>query len=117
MIFKKLYLSYIIWTIVILIITIFFLVRLLNVILSPKIIITEPKNFEFRTKLENIIIRGMVKRAYFLRIDDNLIPFNNDGSFEEKISLTQNLNIIKIEAESRFKKKSEKIIKIFYETN
>lgn len=114
---RRTYLSHIVWITVLVLIAIFFLTHLLSIILPPKIIITDPESDGFRTKTEEVIIRGMVKRSYFLRIGDTLIPFNDDGSFEEKVSLTRNLNIIKIEAESRFGKKSEKTIKIFRENN
>ena len=109
--------SYIIWVAISVLIVAFFLTHLISAILPPKIIVTDPKSDEFRTDIEDVMIRGMVKRSYFLRIGDTLIPFNDDGSFEERVSLTRDLNIIKIEAESRFGKKSEKIIKIFNQFN
>jgi hypothetical protein len=113
--FKRLYLSYVIGVVVSILLITFFTVHLFNAILPPKVIITDPKNIEFRTELEEVIIRGMIKRSYFLRISNILVPFSDDGSFEKRISLTRNLNLIKVEAESRFGKKSEKIIKIFHE--
>ena len=115
--FRRLYLSHALGVTVSIVIAVFFLVHLFSIILPPKIIVTEPENAEFRTDLEEVIIRGMIKRSYFLRINSILVPFSDDGSFEKKILLTRDLNLIKIEAESRFNKKSEKIIKVFHETN
>ena len=114
---KRLYLSHALGVTVSILIVMFFLVHLFSIILPPKITITDPESTEFRTDLEEVIIRGMITRSYFLRINSVLVPFSDDGSFEKKILLTRNLNLIKIEAESRFGKKSEKIIKVFHETD
>lgn len=84
----------------------------LSVVLAPKIYITQPPQRELITSQEELFIRGQAKRAYFLRINQNLIAVDDHGNFEHIINLQEGLNMIKIEAETRFGKISHYQLKI-----
>jgi hypothetical protein len=86
----------------------------LSVVLAPDIYITQPAQKEITTSQEELLIRGQAKRAYFLRINQELIPVDNQGNFEDVINLQEGLNMINIKAETRFGKISQYQLKILH---
>jgi hypothetical protein len=108
MIFKRNFLSYSVWILLGIFILVYIFTKFLSVSLPPKIIASQPNAIESKISSEEIVVRGLVKRTYFLKINKELIPFDEKGNFEKKISLQQGVNFLNIEAESRFGKKSIK---------
>ncbi|TRZ81102.1 hypothetical protein D4R86_03235 [bacterium] len=104
--FRRVYLMHFLWGILSILIFVFFLEKLLSVVLPPKIIITQPQAKEIKIESDEYLIRGYVKRTYLLRINGQLFPFDEEGSFEKNVDLHKDLNFFTIEAESRFGKKN-----------
>jgi hypothetical protein len=111
--FKRVYLTHFLWGILAVLIFLFFLEKLLSVVLPPKIIITQPQTNQIKVESDEYLIRGYVKRAYFLKINSQLFPFDEEGNFEKNVDLHKDLNFFSIEAESRFGKKSDLELRIF----
>ncbi len=80
--------------------------QLSTVILPPKIVLKQPSSRDIQVSQNKILIRGYVKRTYFLRINDELISFDNQGNFEKEVGLQTGMNIFIIQAKSRFGKKT-----------
>ena len=109
---KRYFLSNLFWAILGIFVLIYLLIQFLSVTLPPKIVVSQPEKKELKTSSEDLVVRGLVRRTYFLKINDEPIPFDSKGNFEKKILLKQELNILNIEAESRFGKKTTESFKI-----
>jgi len=101
------------WGILSILVLVFFLEKLLSVVLPPKIVITQPQAKEIKIESDEYLIRGYVKRTYLLKINGQLFPFDKEGNFEKNVNLHKDLNFFNIEAESRFCKKNSFELKIF----
>jgi len=110
--FRRFYFVHFLWLLLIVLIFIYLAYQFLSVTLPPKIVLTQPKISEFQINQEEYLIRGYVKRTYFLRINGDLVSFDRKGNFEKSIKLQKGLNFFKIEAQSRFGKKRELKLKI-----
>lgn len=103
---RRYFLSHLIWWFTFSLIGIYLIWQILSVVLPPKILISQPSEQESQAETEQIILRGQVKRTYFLRLNGKLIPFDFKGNFEQTLSLNEGLNQFSLEAESRFGKKT-----------
>lgn len=109
---KRTFLSHFLWAGLAILIVSYLVYQLLSIALAPKIILTQPDQKEIRVKNEEILIRGCVKRTYFLRINGEMIASDKEGNFEESVRLQEGLNVLDIEAESRFGKKTHYQLRI-----
>jgi len=110
--FKRFYVVYLLWGALGALVVIYLSWQLLSVALPPKIILTQPETNEIKTQNTEYLIRGCVRRTYFLRINGELLPFDQGGNFEKSLKLQNALNFFNIEAESRFGKKTNLELKI-----
>ncbi len=82
---------------------------------APTINIEQPEN-NITTTEDSIDIKGSIKPiSAELKINNNLISLNENGDFEQKISLKSGLNVIEIISTNRFGKQTKKIITIIRE--
>lgn len=87
-----------------------------NLIFGPAIYINSPINGN--TYISPLVeIKGLAKNANYLTFDDRPIFTDEFGNFEEKILLSPGYNIIKLDAQDKFGKKTEKIIEVILKTN
>jgi hypothetical protein len=89
----------------------------LSVVLPPKIVLTSPKEASFQTTNQKVFLRGYVRRAYILKVNGEMVAFSQDGDFERTVSLQPGINLINLEAESRFGKKATASLKILKAKN
>ena len=92
----------------------YFLYQVLTIVLPPKISIIEPLK-DATTKEESILVKGFVKRVYYLKINGEPTRFQQDGFFEGEVRLKEGQNFLTFEAESRFKKKQIVTRRVFRE--
>ncbi len=59
-----------------------------------------------------IEIEGRARNIAFLNLNDRKIFTDPDGYFKEKLLLSPGYNIIKLDAEDKFKKHKEKLIEV-----
>jgi hypothetical protein len=84
-----------------------------NLIFGPGLqILTPAPNSTVDEKI--IEVKGRVKNATIVKLNDRPIFIDKDGYFTEKVLLYSGFNIIKIEAKDRFKQEEEEIIKVYY---
>jgi hypothetical protein len=87
-----------------------------NLIFGPQISVELP--LDGQTYLDPLIeIKGSVTNVSYLGLDDRPIFTDTSGNFDEKILLSPGYNIIKIDAQDKFGKKSQKILQIIYKGN
>lgn len=79
-----------------------------NLILGPSI-----KVIATNFPANPVTIKGLAKNVSFISLDDRQIFADKDGSFSEDVLLLPGYNIIKIEGEDRFGKKTEFILKLY----
>jgi len=109
---RRVYFVHFFWLGLAILVIIYLLFQLLSVVLPPKIVLTQPETLEIRVSQENYLIRGYVKRTYYLKINEELAAFDESGNFEKILNLNEDLNTFKIEAESRFGKTTDTYLKI-----
>ncbi len=59
-------------------------------------------------------ITGRAKNIVKLKMNDREISMNEHGDFKEKFVLSDGSNVVKIAAEDRFGRKTEKLVEILY---
>ena len=64
---------------------------------------------------EVIEILGRTDPAAYLTVNDEQVYIDKEGRFKVELSLSEGLNIVKIESKNRFNKTSEIIRRILYE--
>jgi len=84
-----------------------------NLIIGPTIEIFSPTK-DMETEENTIIVKGQAKNITFISLNEKPISVNMEGLFEEKLLLSPGFNTIEIKARDRFKKETQKIIKIYY---
>jgi hypothetical protein len=84
-----------------------------NLLFGPSIEIFSPTKIEFETNEKTITIRGQVRNATFVSVNERPISVDMEGYFEERLLLAPSFNIIEIKAIDRFKNKTTKTIKIY----
>jgi len=109
---KRFFLTHFFWGGIAILIFFYILVQFLSVALLPKIVITNPEKNNVQILGEEILIRGFVKRTYFLKINGKLIAFDSKGNFEKSVVLQKDVNTFNFEAESRFGKKTNYQLKV-----
>lgn len=84
-----------------------------NLLIGPTIDLFNPaKDME---TTENIIdVKGQVKNASFISLNEKPIFVDTEGMFEEKLLLSPGSNIIEIKARDRFKKEVLKTVDVYY---
>lgn len=82
-----------------------------KIIKGPSIEIYNPKNGT--TYSQTLIeVEGLVKNVAYLKMNGRAIFTDKNGYFNEKFLLSPGYNVIKLEAEDKFKKYTEKILEI-----
>lgn len=81
-------------------------------IIGPRIKIISPTNGETLND-SSVLINGMARNASFIYLNDRKIYVDENGSFSERLLLPQGYTIIKLSAEDRFKRKTEKYISLW----
>ena len=83
---------------------------------GPQIIIKTPESgLSFDTPF--IEIHGEALNTSFIRMNDRTIYINEDNEFHEKLLLPPGTSIIKIDAQDRFERSTEKILWYTYKGN
>ena len=91
------------------IITIYSFYQIYGFAKGPVLSITYPSS-GMTMKKSLIEIRGFVKNASFITMNDNQIFINEKGKFSEKLLLLEGYNVIEVEVKDRFERiKSEKL--------
>ncbi len=80
---------------------------------GPKIEILQPAD-GYESSSNTVSVKGMVKNATFVSINDRPISIDTSGMFEEDLLLSPGYNIVRIFANDRFKKDTGKEISIYY---
>jgi hypothetical protein len=89
----------------------FFQVR--NIVFGPNISLQSP--LDGQTYVHALIdVKGTATNINYLTLDDRPILTDLSGNFDEKILLLPGSNNIKLYAENKFGKKTEKILQIIY---
>lgn len=84
-----------------------------NMLTGPTLDILNPTNL-VETEQNILTVKGIVKNATFISLNEKPIFINQDGIFEEKLLLSPGSNIIQIKARDRFKKEIVKKMTIYY---
>lgn len=85
-----------------------------NLLFGPQITIEHPQNGE--TIPDDLItIRGTIKNASEIRLNDRQIFANEDNYFQEDVLLHYGYNVIEITATDRFGQQEEKILQLVYQ--
>ncbi len=87
-----------------------------NLIMGPVIEIFSPAT-DTETGEKMLTIKGRVRNASFISLNEKPIFVDPNGLFEEKLLLSPGSNIMEIKAKDRFKKEVLKTIKIYYKQN
>ena len=87
--------------------------QLRDLIFGPSIVIESP--LDGQTYIDPLVeIKGIATDANYLHFDDRPIFTDKSGNFDEHILISHGYNIIKLDAEDKFGKKTEKIIQVVY---
>lgn len=84
-----------------------------NIVRGAEISLTSPKD-ELVVATSTISITGIALRAAHITLDDNPIFTDPAGNFSEETILTPGMNIIKIQAEDRYKRQKTELLHIYY---
>ncbi len=82
-----------------------------KLISGPIIEVYSPKNGETLTQAL-IEVEGRARNAAYLNLDDRPIFTDKTGYFKEKLILSPGLNIIRLDAQDKFKKYTEKRLEV-----
>lgn len=85
-----------------------------NIARGPIIEVYEPVSGMTVTS-EVVTLRGTVKNTSEFTINGRGGAVDDDGRFEEQIVLLEGRNTVKIQAEDRFKRNTERVIELMYE--
>jgi hypothetical protein len=87
-----------------------------NIIRGPILKIFEPTD---GSAIESPIVevKGMAQNISSIRINDRAITTDIEGVFNEKLLLSPGYNIIKLSAEDKFGRKTEKILELVFNQN
>jgi len=83
---------------------------------GPDLNLTSPKSGTIYTE-PLVEIAGTASNIKEIRLDDRPINITEEGEFREKLLLFPGYNIIKLSAEDKFGKKTEKKIELVYQEN
>lgn len=84
-----------------------------NLILGPRIEVLEPEDGALISS-PTLIVKGTVKNGSFISLNGRNIFTDNNGIFSEEILPQYGYNVMKIEAQDRFGKRTEKLIRFYY---
>lgn len=87
-----------------------------NIVFGPSIIVQSPLDGETYTHAL-VDVKGVAENVNYLTLDDKPIFTDTQGNFDEKMVLLPGSNIIKLYAENKFGKKTEKIIQVILHTD
>ena len=79
----------------------------------PLIALDQP--MEFKTRYERMSLSGSVEAAAFLKINEEIVPVEQSGRFQQNIKLKNGLNEIELTAANRLNRQTKKLVKILYE--
>lgn len=74
-----------------------------NIILAPKLIITQPEK-NLKTKDTNILVKGETEKEAEIKINGELVLSNNNGLFSQSVNLKKGINTIIIKAKKKYSK-------------
>jgi hypothetical protein len=84
-----------------------------NIIIGPKISLATPENGE---SLSNplVTIAGLAKNITRISLDDRQIFVDKQGNFSEKLLLPAGYTIIKLAAQDKFGRSTQKLLELNY---
>lgn len=83
-----------------------------NLLLGPQITVTEPS--DGATLTYNLVtIKGVATNISRISIDDRPIFVDDQGNFSEKLIAPHGYSIIKVEAQDKFGKATQKLIHVY----
>jgi hypothetical protein len=85
-----------------------------NLIIGPRITVSEPKN-GFVVNDPVVSVRGTTKNIAYINLNDGQIFVDDLGHFNEKLMVSPGYNIMKLSAEDKFGRATEKFIEIIFE--
>ncbi|MCD4761326.1 helix-turn-helix domain-containing protein [bacterium] len=74
-----------------------------NIIAPPNIVILEPSN-NFKTTESSVLIRGQTKPEVELTINNEIVPLDDQGEFNQVVNLVAGLNNLQISAKKKHSK-------------
>ncbi len=84
-----------------------------NYATGPKITISSPANGSVVSE-SLTLIAGKIKNTKEITLNDRPIVVDENGNFSEEILLSYGYNVLKLEAQDRFGKKTEEILQVIY---
>ena len=84
-----------------------------NLIAGPVITISNPENGSTRSS-SRIEIHGSTKNISHITLNNRQIFIDESGAFTEKVLLSPGYNIITLEAEDKFGRKTKEILELVY---
>lgn len=84
-----------------------------DLIRGPVLIITYPSS-GMTMKDSSVEIKGSVKNASYVTMNDRQIFVNEEGKFNEKILLIEGYNVIEIDVKDRFERVESKKLELMY---
>ncbi|MBI2096201.1 MAG: hypothetical protein HYT43_01040 [Candidatus Taylorbacteria bacterium] len=97
----------------ILFIVVYSLYQTRNLRRGPEIIIQSPLNGAVFAE-SPVTIRGIAKRISDISLNDRKIFVDREGQFKDDVMLLAGYNAVKIEAEDKFGRKTQKILELTY---
>jgi hypothetical protein len=87
-----------------------------NILLGPIIKVSEPKDGQTMT-YEVVTVSGEARNISYIYLNDRQIFVDTLGHFSEKLIAPTGYSIIKLSAQDKFGRKTEKLIRIILEKN
>jgi transcriptional regulator with XRE-family HTH domain len=105
--------SFSVLIIVILFIVFYFWHQVDFLVSAPELIVENP-SYDIETSNSSIVIMGKTDYDAFVKINNQSIILNADGSFSEEIDLAPGLNVLEIKSVNRLSKESSVVRNVFY---
>jgi hypothetical protein len=86
-----------------------------NMIYGPVLVISYPSS-GMTMKDSLVEVRGFVKNASYITMNDNQIFVDEEGNFKEKILLSDGYNVIELSIKDKFEREKTEILELMYLT-
>jgi len=84
-----------------------------NMIYGPVLVISYPSS-GMTMKDSLVEVRGFVKNASYITMNDNQFFVDEEGNFKEKILLSDGYNVIELSIKDKFEREKTEILELMY---
>jgi len=84
-----------------------------NMIYGPVLVISYPSS-GMTMKNSLIEVRGFVKNASYITMNDNQIFVDEEGNFRENILLSEGYNVIEVNIKDKFEREKTEVLELMY---